>query len=42
MIVVLSYVTAMLVGFAFGFYAAFNLAGKLCEKWEADDEPDLD
>lgn len=40
--IVVSYVLAALIGFAIGFYAAFILAGKLCEKWEADDEPDLD
>lgn len=40
--IVVSYVLAALIGFAIGFYVAFTLAGFLCDKWEADDEPDLD
>lgn len=39
---VLVAIVATSLGFVIGFYAAFILAGKLCEKWEADDEPDLD
>ena len=40
--IAVSYVLAALIGFAIGFYVAFTLAGFLCDKWEADDEPDLD